>query len=148
MIHDIVLIPLYAQKHRPATNFTQWITNFTPKGREKIHQNLECINKDVLRHIQRFYIKHRTIEYNDNRLSKFVAQFGKCSITGIEFGLNDSHCHHIRPKGMGGTDDYRNLTLVLKNIHQAIHAQDVESAKTILSKNGFTEENGREENAV
>ncbi|WP_396020891.1 group II intron reverse transcriptase/maturase [Bacillus sp. SD075] len=139
-IHDIVLVPLYAQKHKPATNFSQWITNYSPRGREKIHQNLKCINKDVLRHIQRFYIKYRTIEYNDNRISKFVAQYGKCSITGIELGLNDFHCHHIQPKALGGTDDYRNLTIVLENIHQAIHTKDVETTRNILSKYRLTEE--------
>ena len=40
------------------------------------------------------YIPNRTIEYNDNRISRFIAQYGKCAISGIELGKSDWHCHH------------------------------------------------------
>ncbi|MDR7077381.1 hypothetical protein J2Y03_002405 [Neobacillus niacini] len=43
------------------------------------------------------FIPNRTIEYNDNRKSKFIAQYGKCAVTGTELGKSDWHCHHKIP---------------------------------------------------
>ncbi|WP_181833301.1 hypothetical protein [Bacillus taeanensis] len=31
------------------------------------------------------------------KISRFIAQYGKCAVTGIELGLNDWHCHHKTP---------------------------------------------------
>lgn len=65
----------------------------------------------------------RSVEYVDNRISLFSAQWGKCAITGIEFTSLDSiHCHHITPRSKGGTDKYHNLVLILLPVHKLIHA--------------------------
>jgi len=34
-IKEIVLLPIHAQKHKPARNFTQSISNYTKEGRKK-----------------------------------------------------------------------------------------------------------------
>lgn len=34
------------------------------------------------------------------------------------------HCHHKVPRLQGGTDEYKNLCLVDKDIHILIHAKD------------------------
>ncbi len=36
------------------------------------------------------------------------------------------HCHHKVPRLQGGTDEYKNLCLVDKDIHILIHAKDEE----------------------
>ncbi|MGN7197849.1 group II intron reverse transcriptase/maturase [Bacillus mycoides] len=133
-IQDIVLIPIHAQKHKSARNFTQSISNYTEEGRMKIHDTLKVIDKEILRHVQRFYMNHRTVEYNDNRISKFVSQYGKCAITKQELGLIGWHCHHKVPLEFDGKDDYENLVIVLEDIHVAIHHDDSERAKSILAK--------------
>ncbi|EJQ92968.1 hypothetical protein II1_05318 [Bacillus cereus MC118] len=84
--------------------------------------------------MQRFYMNHRTVEYNDNRISKFVAQYGKYAITKQELGLIGWHCHHKVPLEFDGKDDYENLVIVLEDIHVAIHHDDSERAKSILAK--------------
>ncbi|WP_203556964.1 hypothetical protein [Bacillus sp. B15-48] len=33
------------------------------------------------------FIPNRMIEYNDNRISMFIAQYGKCAISGVELGI-------------------------------------------------------------
>lgn len=139
-VQDIVLIPIYAQKHKSARNFTQSISNYTKEGRAEIHDTLKAIDKETLRHVQRFYMNHRTIEYNDNRISKFVAQYGRCSITKQELGLIGWHCHHKIPLEFGGTDSYDNLVIVLEDIHIAIHHDDSEKAKSILNSYEIAEE--------
>ena len=56
----------------------------------------------------RTYSKNKSIEYNDNRISKYVAQYGKCYVTGEEIGIERVHCHHIVPIKQGGDDKYNN----------------------------------------
>lgn len=45
------------------------------------------MNKQTLAHVRKQFIPSRSIEYNDNRISRFIAQYGKCAITGIELGM-------------------------------------------------------------
>ncbi|WP_100401073.1 group II intron reverse transcriptase/maturase [Bacillus sp. FJAT-44742] len=139
-IQGIVLIPIHASKHKPARNFTQSISNYTVEGRGKIHDTLKAIDKETLRHVQRYYMNHRTIEYNDNRISKFIAQFGKCAITKQELSLTGWHCHHKIPLEFGGQDNFDNLIIVLKDIHLAVHHGDSVKAKSILKSYEIAEE--------
>ncbi|MBF0706639.1 group II intron reverse transcriptase/maturase (plasmid) [Alkalihalobacillus hwajinpoensis] len=67
-------------------------------------------------------LTNRSVEYMDNRLSKYSAQKGKCHITGIPLKASDVHCHHKVPVGLGGTDEFNNLVIVHKDIHVAVHA--------------------------
>ena len=66
--------------------------------------------------------KRATVEYNDNRISLFVAQNGKCAVTGQELDMDDIHCHHKRPLSATKDDSYRNLIIVGRDIHRLIHA--------------------------
>ncbi|MFP5110735.1 group II intron reverse transcriptase/maturase, partial [Neobacillus sp. C211] len=93
-IQSMVFVPIYAQKHKTNLCFSQETCNYTAEGRDKIHKSLKAVNKRVLFSIMRNYISNRSIEYNDNRISKFIAQYGKCAVTGAELGMNDWHCHH------------------------------------------------------
>lgn len=95
------------------------ICNFTAEGRAKIHNSLKAIDKSMLSYIMKNYIPNRTIEYNDNRISKFIAQYGKCAILGEELGINEWHCHHISPYYLSKDDSYSNQA-----IHQLIHLKD------------------------
>jgi RNA-directed DNA polymerase len=38
------------------------------------------------------FIPRRSIEYNDNWISRFIAQGGKRTVTGTELGLDNRHC--------------------------------------------------------
>ena len=76
----------------------------------------------------------RSIEYADNRVSLFSAQWGKCAVTGVDFLSTDEiHCHHKIPQYLGGDDRYGNLTLVLKEIHSLIHATTEQTINTYMS---------------
>ncbi|SCB71506.1 Protein of unknown function [Bacillus mycoides] len=48
-----------------------------------------------------------TVEYNDNRISLYVAQKGKCSITGEKLSPWDIHCHHKRLWSERKDDSYK-----------------------------------------
>ena len=73
-------------------------------------------------------IYDKSVEYYDNRISHFSAQWGKCAVTGKSFEtLSEIHCHHIVPKEHGGTDKYDNLVLITSNVNRLIHAKTHET---------------------
>jgi RNA-directed DNA polymerase len=102
----MVFVPIHAQRWKKTLGFSQVICNFTAEGRAKIHNSLKAIGKTMLFYIMRNYIPNRSIEYNDNRISKFIAQYGKCAILGVKLGKNEWHCHHINPYYLSKDDSY------------------------------------------
>ena len=67
----------------------QWIkkikvNSYTPEGRAEIHKNLSSVNMVVLYHLMNNPCGNKSVEYNDNRIALYVAQKGKCAVTGIE----------------------------------------------------------------
>jgi RNA-directed DNA polymerase len=132
MIQKMVFVPIHAQRWKKTLGFSQVICNFTAEGRAKIHNSLKAIDKSMLSYIMRNYIPNRTIEYNDNRISKFIAQYGKCAILVEELGINEWHCHHISPYYLSKDDSYSNLIIVHKAIHQLIHLKDKGKIETLL----------------
>ena len=92
-----------------------------------IHDCLR-INTYMLHLLMLQPIYNKSVEYYDNRISHFSAQWGKCAVTGKSFEtLSEIHCHHIVPKEHGGTDKYENLVLVASNVHRLIHAKTQET---------------------
>ena len=66
----------------------------------------------------------------------YVAQNGKCSVTGEILEIGNMECHHKKPKELDGKDEYKNLTFVLKDVHKLIHAvaiEIIEKYKIILN---------------
>jgi RNA-directed DNA polymerase len=131
-IKEMALVPIHAQRCKVNLNFSQTICNYTTAGRDKIHQNLRVINKQILAYVMKQFIPNRSIEYNDNRISRFIAQYGKCAVTGIELDLNDWHCHHKRPYHQTKDDSYGNLLIVHESVHRLIHMKNREKIKVLL----------------
>ena len=125
-IQDMVFVPIHTQRYKKVMNFSQDICDYTEIGRNKIHKNQKAINSMVLVRLMKNYIPNRNIEYNDNKISKYVAQYGKCAVTGIELGIFNWNCHHIKPVSFGGSDNYQNLKIVSKEIHTIIHMKDMD----------------------
>ena len=76
----MVFVPIHAQRIKQIYAFLKTSCNYTAEGRNKIHKSLKAINKNVLSYVMKNFIPNRSIEYNDNRISKFIAQYGKCAI--------------------------------------------------------------------
>ena len=56
------------------------------------------------------------------------------SDTGVEVERPGSISHHITPLELGGTDEYRNLVIVHKDIHLLFHATNAELIATLKAK--------------
>ena len=74
----------------------------------------------------------RSVEYMDNRISLYAAQYGRCAVTGTDLRLNEIHCHHKLPIHVGGSDKYENLVIVHENVHRLIHATTPETIALYL----------------
>ncbi|EPY2296318.1 group II intron reverse transcriptase/maturase [Clostridium sporogenes] len=131
-ILNIPMLPLTEVHHCNPKNFSQDICNYTADGRKKIHENLKAIPKDVLNQVRNRCSITRSIEYNDNRLSRYIAQYGKCYITNELIGIDRVHCHHIIPLKFGGTDNYSNLTILNADIHKLLHMTNKQKIKKCL----------------
>ena len=127
-----VLLPIGYVRHYPPIHKQKIVNKYTEEGRAFMHKKLESIDTGMLHYLMRNPIRNTTIEYNDNRISLFVAQKGKCSVTKEVLTLDDIHCHHKIPKKLGGLDNYSNLVIVSKNIHKLIHAVKTETIQRLL----------------
>ncbi|MDF2886613.1 MAG: putative group intron reverse transcriptase/maturase [Lacrimispora sp.] len=79
------------------------------------------------------------MEYLDNKISRYSMQNGKCAVTGQYLTADVTHCHHILPKSMGGTDQFDNLVILYDWIHQLVHATDERTIKRYLNNLQLTE---------
>lgn len=132
----IGLFPIAGIKTSNPMNFTQEICNYTTKGRILIHDNLKEINNQTLRYLMKNPIQGQSTEYNDNRISLYVGQRGKCSVSGKPLEIGNMECHHKIPKQKKGTDEYSNLCFVTYDVHKFIHAieeETIDKYRTILN---------------
>ena len=128
-----ILFPIYAVTTKHPLGFNQNICNYTETGRMLIHKKLANISTVILNYLMKNPVGNQSIEYNDNRISLYVAQNGKDAITGNPLEIGKMHCHHKIPKSKGGTDEYENLIFVSVNIHILIHATDKETIEEYLN---------------
>lgn len=133
-IQGIPMFPVYGVTAKTPLNFSQDICNFTPQGREKIHNNLKTANITIVRYLMNNPVEGQSMEYNDNRISLYVGQNGLCAITKRPLEIGEMECHHKTPKEQGGNDEYKNLIFVLKDVHKLIHATTVEVINKYLIK--------------
>ena len=118
------ILPIAYVKHRKTQGKKKAVNLYTPEGRKWKHDKLVFSNAHFLGELYKYPISDRSIEYNDNRVSHFAAQRGRCAITGREFlSLEEIHCHHKKPRAKGGKDGYNNLVLILEDVHRLVHAK-------------------------
>lgn len=134
-VRGYALAPIGYVKHRNPM-LKRCITNsYTPEGREAVHKMLgKSIDTGIMHYLMRNPIPYRTAAYNDNRISLYCAQYGKCAVTGRKLEIKEIHCHHKLPKYFGGTDEYKNLVIISEDVHRLIHATSPETIRKYLEK--------------
>lgn len=134
-IRGYALAPIGYVRHRSPMMKRRIINSYTPEGREAIHKMLNrSIDTGIMHYLMRNPVSYRSAAYNDNRISLYCAQFGKCAITGNKLEVGDIHCHHKVPKYLGGTDDYSNLVIVCEDVHRLIHATNPDTIRKYMEK--------------
>jgi 5-methylcytosine-specific restriction endonuclease McrA len=133
-VAGLALFPIAGVKTKNTMNFQQNICSFTIEGRRVIHDKLKGINYDILRYLMENPLPGKTTEYNDNRVSLYVGQNGRCSITGKPLQIGNMEVHHKIPRKLGGKDEYANLTFVDSDIHKLIHAANADVVQKYMDK--------------
>lgn len=132
-VAGLCLFPLPAVRHRHPVGFSQDVCDYTEEGRSKIHSKLR-INVDILHYLMENPPQNYSVELVDNRISLYSAQWGKCGVTGKELIIGDMEVYHKKPKELGGTDEYKNLTWLTYDVHKLIHATDSETIIKYLNR--------------
>ena len=134
-VDGYALVPIGYVRHKSPMLRRRLINNYTPKGRAEIHKQLgKGIDTSIMHYLMRNPVHYQTTAFNDNRVSLYCAQFGKCAVTGVKLEIGDIHCHHKLPKELGGTDEYKNLVIVSVDVHRLIHATTPDIIRKYLIK--------------
>jgi len=133
------LFPIAGVKFQTPKNFGKETCNFTKKGRLAIHSNLKIINRDLLAELLNTPILDESVEFNDNRIALYVAQNGKCAVSGELLSIGRMHCHHKKPKKLGGTDAYKNLIILSNWVHVIVHATHEETISRYIKLGDFNQ---------
>lgn len=126
---------IQAVHHKNPMNFTQSKTLYTKQGRKLLDEKLTTLPIEWVRElVNKSNYTKATVEFINNRISHYIADNGKCYVTGRILTPSELHCHHKTPKKLGGGDEYRNLCLVHKTIHKLIHGTTRELITQWLSE--------------
>lgn len=133
-VAGIYLFPLPDVQTLYTPNFTQTTTIFSEKGRRKVYASMDRAVEQEIRKLLRSTLPGRTIEYMDNRISRYSMVKGKCEITGTFLPAILVHCHHYRPQSLGGEDQFQNLRILHRDVHRLIHATNQDTIAELLMK--------------
>ncbi|QKY71798.1 group II intron reverse transcriptase/maturase [Lentibacillus sp. CBA3610] len=136
-IATVHLFPIGNVKTVNAMNFSPSLSLFTEEGRKKIYDKLQPNIEFEISVLMKANLPDRTVEYMDNRISRFSMKMGKCEITGWDLTAYEVHCHHYTPKHLGGTDKFNNLRILHKDIHRLVHRKDNEIIASETQKFGL-----------
>ena len=131
IIGDKPLLPLSYIQHSKLMNFSQ-ANIYNPTDREKIHNTQKVADYKIIKYLTENPIQGQSTEYNDNRISLYIGQLGKCFVTDEELIVGNMECHHLIPRSQGGKDDYNNLVYVTNDVHKLIHATQLETINKYL----------------
>lgn len=115
-----------APMHKPAQ-----VNKYTKDGRTAIHKNLSGIDTSIIHYLMRNPVKGESIEFNDNRISLYVGQQGKCAVTQAPLTVGEMEVHH---KEESKDDSYKNLIIILRPVHRLIHATNDNTIEWYLEK--------------
>lgn len=125
------IVPIAFIQTRNAMHMKRGTCNFTEEGRALIHKPLG-VDLSILKALMLEEMKNYSVEYMDNRISLYAAQYGRCGVTGNHLEKDEIHCHHKTPKSLGGDDRYENLIIVHCDVHALIHAKTQETIEKYL----------------
>jgi RNA-directed DNA polymerase len=127
------VVPIAYVQHRVPMDRKNRVNPYTPECRTEIHKNLAGLNLAVMNHLMNTPAGQQSVEYNDNRIALYVAQKGKCAVSGIALDANQVDCHHKKPLSLGGDDSYQNLIIVSDAVHILIHSSSERTIKKYLN---------------
>lgn len=133
-VNDLALAPIGYVRHSHPIQKAYGANSYTEEGRKLVHKKLDGVDMAVLHNLMRNPIDGESIEFNDNRLSLYSAQKGKCAVTGKQMEADEVICIKKIPKEQGGTDKYSNLLLVCRKIQELLNVKDIKTFSEEMDK--------------
>ncbi len=110
-IGETPLVPLAYVQFKIPMRKSRKINPYTPEGRAEIHDNLR-IDVNSMLWLMRHPIPTESVRYNDNRVSLYAGQDGKCAITGKKLDVQTCICYRKTHNCKKGNDSYQHLLLL------------------------------------
>lgn len=137
VVGKMPLLPLTGVHHVSPMNFSQDITNYTAKGREKIHKTLTGVSENDFRLLSRMRDPTESVDFNDNSISAFAVQDGNCYVTGEKLDRNNMICLRKKPIDIGGSDNYGNIAFISCATERMLFEQDTTLARMMIKLAGL-----------
>lgn len=129
------ILPIGAVNARNPMQKKNAINKYTEEGRKLIHKNLAITDTElqILRNAPLGTNRMNTVAMSDNRIALYIAQKGKCPISGREI-LYNHHLHHRKLWSEKHDDSYKNLILIHEDVHKLIHATVQETINHYMAR--------------
>jgi RNA-directed DNA polymerase len=138
-VADVYLYPLANVKTKNTMNLNQSLSLYTTVGRELIYKNLRPDIRQEILSLMESSIPNQSVEFMDNRMSRYSMMMGKCEITGMYLFASDVYCHHYIPLYLGGSDKFNNMRILHKEVNELIHDTNKETIEVLMNRLGITD---------
>lgn len=138
-VANVYLYPLANVQTKNTMSLNQSLSLYTPAGREQIHKKLRPDLRQEILSLMESSIPNQSVEYMDNRMSRYSMKMGKCEITGMHLFASDVYCHRFIPLYLGGSDKFNNLRILHKEVYKIIHHTDKEMIEVLIDRLGITD---------
>lgn len=132
-LNGMIIVPVaYCRTSNPMCH-SPTVNRYTAKGREAIHRMLSKYDyAEVLYKLSKDNSTTESVVFTDNMIARFVASKGKCELTKAKLRYEDVACHRLVPKDNGGTDEYKNLRIIHKDVLKLIYLNDVNTLYNLI----------------
>ena len=132
-IGETPLVPLAYVQFKIPMRKSRKINPYTPEGRAEIHDNLR-IDVNSMLWLMRHPIPTESVRYNDNRVSLYAGQDGKCAITGKKLDVQTCICYRKTNNCKKGNDSYQNLLLFSLQGLAIVSSEDMMSVVALVKE--------------
>ena len=132
-IGETPLVPLAYVQFKIPMRKSRKINPYTPEGRAEIHDNLR-IDVNSMLWLMRHPISTESVRYNDNRVSLYAGQDGKCAITGKKLDVQTCICYRKTNNCKKGNDSYQNLLLLSLQGLAIVSSEDMMSVVALVKE--------------
>lgn len=132
-IGETPLVPLAYVQFKIPMRKSRKINPYTPEGRAEIHDNLR-IDVNSMLWLMRHPIPTESVRYNDNRVSLYAGQDGKCAITGKKLDVQTCICYRKTNNCKKDNDSYQNLLLLSLQGLAIVSSEDMMSVAALVKE--------------
>ena len=132
-IGETPLVPLAYVQFKIPMRKSRKINPYTSEGRAEIHDNLR-VDVNSMLWLMRHPISTESVRYNDNRVSLYAGQDGKCAITGKKLDVQTCICYRKTNDCKKGNDNYQNLLLLSLQGLAIVSSEDMMSVVALVKE--------------